>query len=310
MRAGVSPENVDRAVASIDEEVGRLVRDGLTQAELDDSRRFLIHAMPRALETNSSIANFLQNAELYGLGPRLRRAPAGPAARRHARRGECGRPPFPRSRKGDRRDRRTLRSEVVQAVRPATVRYWFVPDPPARAVLFDVDFTLIYPGPMFQGEGYHAFCARHLHRRRSGALRRRRGQRVVDSRRPRRIGVRRRNLRRLHAAHHRADGRQGGRTTRSSRRLRARDLRGVGGEPALRAVRRCAGGAARAERRGHPNRPDFEFAPLSRLLPVAFRAARVHRRGGVVGRSRLHEAAPEHLSGGARQTCGLRRPKR
>jgi len=68
LRAGVSPENVDRAIASIDEEVGRLVRDGLTQAELDDSRRFLIHAMPRSLETNSSIANFLQNAELYGLG--------------------------------------------------------------------------------------------------------------------------------------------------------------------------------------------------------------------------------------------------
>ena len=30
-----------------------------------------------------------------------------------------------------------------------------------RAVLFDVDFTLIYPGPTFQGEGYRAFCARH-----------------------------------------------------------------------------------------------------------------------------------------------------
>ena len=29
-----------------------------------------------------------------------------------------------------------------------------------RAVLFDVDFTLIHPGPMFQGEGYRAFCAR------------------------------------------------------------------------------------------------------------------------------------------------------
>jgi zinc protease len=68
IRAGVSPENVDRAVASVDEEVGRLVRDGLTQAELDDSRRFLIQAMPRSLETNSSIANFLQNAELFGLG--------------------------------------------------------------------------------------------------------------------------------------------------------------------------------------------------------------------------------------------------
>jgi len=24
-----------------------------------------------------------------------------------------------------------------------------------------VDFTLIYPGPTFRGEGYHAFCARH-----------------------------------------------------------------------------------------------------------------------------------------------------
>jgi HAD superfamily hydrolase (TIGR01549 family) len=30
-----------------------------------------------------------------------------------------------------------------------------------RAVLFDVDFTLIYPGPTFQGEGYKAFSARH-----------------------------------------------------------------------------------------------------------------------------------------------------
>ena len=30
-----------------------------------------------------------------------------------------------------------------------------------RAVFFDVDFTLIYPGPTFLGEGYQAFCARH-----------------------------------------------------------------------------------------------------------------------------------------------------
>jgi putative hydrolase of the HAD superfamily len=30
-----------------------------------------------------------------------------------------------------------------------------------RAVFFDVDFTLIYPGPTFRGEGYHAFCARY-----------------------------------------------------------------------------------------------------------------------------------------------------
>jgi putative hydrolase of the HAD superfamily len=30
-----------------------------------------------------------------------------------------------------------------------------------RAVFFDVDFTLIYPGPAFQAEGYRDFCARH-----------------------------------------------------------------------------------------------------------------------------------------------------
>ena len=30
-----------------------------------------------------------------------------------------------------------------------------------RAVLFDVDFTLIYPGPTFQAEGYRRACAAH-----------------------------------------------------------------------------------------------------------------------------------------------------
>jgi putative hydrolase of the HAD superfamily len=33
--------------------------------------------------------------------------------------------------------------------------------PKARAVFFDVDFTLIYPGPRFQASGYEEFCARH-----------------------------------------------------------------------------------------------------------------------------------------------------
>jgi zinc protease len=68
IRAGVSPTNVDRAIASIDEEINRLVRDGLTQGELDESRQFLIGSMPRALETNIGIANFLQNEEFFGLG--------------------------------------------------------------------------------------------------------------------------------------------------------------------------------------------------------------------------------------------------
>jgi putative hydrolase of the HAD superfamily len=32
-------------------------------------------------------------------------------------------------------------------------------DADIQAVFFDVDFTLIYPGPTFQGEGYRGFCA-------------------------------------------------------------------------------------------------------------------------------------------------------
>jgi zinc protease len=68
IRAGVSPANVDRAVASIDEEVVRLIREGLTPKELDESRRYLIGSIPRALETNAAIANFLQTEEFFGLG--------------------------------------------------------------------------------------------------------------------------------------------------------------------------------------------------------------------------------------------------
>jgi len=68
IRAGVNAANVDRAVASIDEEVTRLVREGVTPKELNDSRRYLIGAMPRALETNAAITTFLQQVEFFGLG--------------------------------------------------------------------------------------------------------------------------------------------------------------------------------------------------------------------------------------------------
>jgi zinc protease len=68
IRAGVSPANVDRAIASIDEEITRLLTDGLTDKELEESRRYLIGAMPRALETNAAIANFLQTSEFFDLG--------------------------------------------------------------------------------------------------------------------------------------------------------------------------------------------------------------------------------------------------
>jgi putative hydrolase of the HAD superfamily len=34
-------------------------------------------------------------------------------------------------------------------------------NPLTRAVFFDVDFTLIHPGPIFRAEGYERFCAKH-----------------------------------------------------------------------------------------------------------------------------------------------------
>jgi zinc protease len=68
IRAGVSPANVDRAIASIDAELVRLWTDGLTENELTESRQYLIGSMPRALETNAGIANFLQTSEFFSLG--------------------------------------------------------------------------------------------------------------------------------------------------------------------------------------------------------------------------------------------------
>jgi zinc protease len=68
VRAGVAPENVERTLASIDAEIARMVADGVTSAELEDSQRYLVGSMPRMLETNGGIASFLQSAEFFGLG--------------------------------------------------------------------------------------------------------------------------------------------------------------------------------------------------------------------------------------------------
>jgi zinc protease len=68
VRAGVSPANVERAVASIDAELTKLAADGPTDKELAESKQYLIGSMPRTLETNVGIATFLQTAELFGLG--------------------------------------------------------------------------------------------------------------------------------------------------------------------------------------------------------------------------------------------------
>jgi len=68
VRAGVTPENVARAIASIDAEVARIVEEGITPQELADTKQYLVGSIPRMLETNIEIASFLQTAEFFGLG--------------------------------------------------------------------------------------------------------------------------------------------------------------------------------------------------------------------------------------------------
>jgi zinc protease len=68
VRAGVAPENVTRAIASIDAEVARMADEGITPAELAGAKQYLVGSIPRMLETNIEIASFLQTAEFFDLG--------------------------------------------------------------------------------------------------------------------------------------------------------------------------------------------------------------------------------------------------
>jgi zinc protease len=68
IRAGVDPVHVDRALSAIDQEVSAFGSNGPTARELEETRAFLVGSIPRLLETNQSIAAFLQTSEEFGLG--------------------------------------------------------------------------------------------------------------------------------------------------------------------------------------------------------------------------------------------------
>lgn len=68
VRAGVSAENVQRTIDSIDSELHAVLAEGFTRAEVDDTKKYLIGSLPRQLETNGGIAGFLLSAEMFGLG--------------------------------------------------------------------------------------------------------------------------------------------------------------------------------------------------------------------------------------------------
>lgn len=68
VHAGVNAANVDRALESIDDEIARMSAEGVTDTELDNSKRYLIGSLPRTLETNAGIAGFLQSVQRFDLG--------------------------------------------------------------------------------------------------------------------------------------------------------------------------------------------------------------------------------------------------
>lgn len=68
VRAGVDPKNVERAIEAIDSEVRQLGESGPTALEVEETRAYLIGSIPRLLETNYSIAEFLQSCEQFGFG--------------------------------------------------------------------------------------------------------------------------------------------------------------------------------------------------------------------------------------------------
>jgi zinc protease len=68
IRAGVAPENVERTIASIDQELASIRAGGFTPKEIDESKRYLVGSLPRQLETNAAIAAFLLSVEIYALG--------------------------------------------------------------------------------------------------------------------------------------------------------------------------------------------------------------------------------------------------
>ena len=68
VRAGVNADNVDRALDSIETEVADMARDGATDDEVSNAKRYLVGSIQRSLETNAGIARFLQTTEQFGLG--------------------------------------------------------------------------------------------------------------------------------------------------------------------------------------------------------------------------------------------------
>ena len=66
--AGVNPDNVDLAIASIMEEIERLTTEPVSGADLADNQSYFTGRMPLRLESNEGIASHIHSMESFQLG--------------------------------------------------------------------------------------------------------------------------------------------------------------------------------------------------------------------------------------------------
>ena len=66
--AGVSPANVEQAVAGIRDEIRRICQEPVGDKELADNKAFITGSLPLRLETNEGMAQVILNMERYNLG--------------------------------------------------------------------------------------------------------------------------------------------------------------------------------------------------------------------------------------------------
>jgi zinc protease len=67
-RAGVDPDNIERALSSIQSELDRLRADLVSEQELEDAKSYLTGVLPLALETHDGVASILLAIGEFGLG--------------------------------------------------------------------------------------------------------------------------------------------------------------------------------------------------------------------------------------------------
>jgi zinc protease len=65
---GTAPENLTRAIDGLRAEIARIVREPVTDEELETAKSYLTGSFVLRFQKNSQIAEFLLEAEVYGLG--------------------------------------------------------------------------------------------------------------------------------------------------------------------------------------------------------------------------------------------------